>query len=827
MLRDVTIPEHLANRDLDSTILDPRSEPPSRARVVIVGGGIIGSSIAYHLTALGWTDVVVLERARLTAGTTWHAAGLVSRIRGTPALTALSLPNAPMYARLGEETGIETGFRQVGSLAVARTAARLDEYRYAADMSTAHGIETRMLAPLEVRDHWPQAEVDDLAGALLSPADGTVNPGHAALALAKGAKDRGATFVFGTTVTGFLERDGRLTGVRTDQGDVEAEAVVLAAGLWSSELARLAGLSVALYPAEHVWVMTEGDEASDERAPFLRDLDGSLYIRHYRDGYVVGAFEPRGKPKAPPTITTEGFAEFGEDWDHFAPVLGHARERLPVLREIGFRHYLRAPESFTPDANPYVGAFLEKPGLWIAAGLNSQGVIFAPGVGIALAEWIVEGHPTYDLTEVDPSRSGRWTNNRTWLHEKTKETLGRLYAMHWPGLQSEVARDVRRIPLTERLRAAGAAFGEAGGWERAAWFEPGASADPEWRYDFDRPSWWGPVAEEVRSCREAAALFDLSTYAKFLVQGRGAVEGLQGSVTADVDVEPGRVIYTVIANDRGGIEMDPTVTRLEDDAFLVLAPTSYQRRTEALLRRRVGPGTTVTDVTSGYAVLHVAGPASREVLSVVVDADLADDAFPFLSARQVEVGYAPAWALRVSFTGELGWELYVPTEFVTDVYDRIVAAGASVGLRHAGAFAFEALRLERGFRSWGHDVGATDDPFASGLGFAVSRAKTAPYVGRDALAVLRDAPRDRRLVSVLLDDPDAMLWHGEPVMAGETCIGDVTSGAYSSTLGAPVGLAWVHGEVPERADVLVRTRRIGARLSAAPFYDPKGERARG
>ena len=823
----MTIPEHLANRDLDQSILEPLAEPPSGARVVVIGGGIIGSSIAYHLTRLGVTDVVVLERTRLTGGTTWHAAGLVSQVRGTHALTELARLNVPTYERLAAETGVETGFRQAGSLAVARTDARLQEYRYGADLAAAMGVEHHVLTPREVRDRWPAAEVDDLTGGVLYPGDGTVNPGDAALALAKGAKDRGASFAFGVTVTGFTERDGRVVGVSTDHGDVEADTVVMASGLWSSELARMAGVSVSLYPAEHVWVMTDPAGGAEETLPFLRDLDGYLYIRHYRGGYVVGCFEPRGKPKRPDDIDTGGFVEFGEDWEHFAPVLENARQRLPVLRTIGFTHYLRAPESFTPDANFHLGEFPEKPGLWIAAGLNSQGIIYAPGVGTALAEWIVEGHPTYDLTEVDVARIGGWANNRSWLHEKTTETLGRLYAMHWPGLRSEVGRGVRRTPLYDRLRESGAAMGEAAGWERAAWFEPGTSAEPAWRYDFDRPSWFEPVGEEVRACREAAALFDLSTYAKFLVQGPQALAGLQRLCASDLDVAVGRVVYTLLCNERGGVEMDPTVTRLGEDRFLVLAPTAYQRRTEGLLRAGLPAGAIVTDVTSAFAALHVAGPASRQVLAPVLDVDLSDAAFPFLSAREVEAGWAKVWALRVSYTGELGWELYVPTEFAHGVHAALVEAGGADGLRHAGAFAFDALRLERGFRSWGHDMGAMDDPFASGLGFAVSRTKNADFVGREALEGLRGLPRDRRSVSLLLEDPATMLWHGEPVWVDGRPVGHVTSGGYGYTLGAPVGLAWTHGDVPGHAEVSVRGRMVGATLSLEPLYDPKGERARG
>ena len=685
----MTIPEHLANRDLDSSILEPLSEPPARAQVVIVGGGVIGSSIAYHLTKLGITDVLVVERTRLTGGTTWHAAGLVSQVRGTHALSELSRINAPLYEALPDETGVDTGFRRVGSLTVARTAGRMQELLGSADMHREFDVEARVLEPKQVMDWWPIAEVDDLVGALIVPNDATVNPGDAALSLAKGAHDRGAVFAFGVTVTGFRRApDGSVTGVDTDKGSIEADTVVLAAGLWTSELARLAGTSVSLYPAEHVWVMTEPVEGAEERFPFLRDLDGYFYARHHGGSLVVGAFEPKGKPKAPGDIPTDGFVEFGEDWDHFAPVLAAARERLPVLRDIRFKHYLRAPESFTPDANFQLGEFPEVKNLFVAAGLNSQGIIYGPGAGKALAEWIIEGHPSMDLTEVDIARMGGWANNRAWLHEKTQETLGRLYAMHWPALQSDEGRGVRRSPLLPQLRVAGAAVGEAAGWDRAAWFEPGAPVEPLWIYDFDRPSWFGPVGEEMRATREGVALFDLSTYAKFLVQGPEAVAGLQRLCTSNVDVAIGRVVYTLLCNERGGIEMDPTVTRLGEDRFLVLAPTLYQRRTEMLLRNGLPAGAAVTDVTGGYATLHLAGPDSRAVLAELTDQDLSNEAFPFLSSREIDLGWAKAIALRVSFTGELGWELLVPSEFAGDVYDKVEVAGAAARYAPRGRVRF-------------------------------------------------------------------------------------------------------------------------------------------
>jgi glycine cleavage system aminomethyltransferase T/glycine/D-amino acid oxidase-like deaminating enzyme len=822
----MTIPEHLANRDLDPSAVVPASGLPDRARVVIVGGGIIGSSIAYHLTRERETDVVLLERGRLTNGTTWHAAGLVSQVRGTHALTALSRINAETYERLPAETGVETGMRRVGALTVARTEGRMQEILYGVAMARDAGVDVEVLEAAAVKDLWPSAVVDDLVGAVLFPTDGTVNPGDAALAFAKGAADRGALYVPETEVTGFrADGDGRVIGLDTNRGAIEAETVVLAAGLWTSELARAAGASVALYPAEHVWVMTEEAQGAREDAPFLRDLDAYLYIRHYRGRYLIGAFEPNGKPKHPGEIATDGFVEFGPDWDHFAPVLQGARERVPEIETIGFSHYLRAPESFTPDSNFQLGFVPEVPGLFVAAGFNSQGIIFGPGAGMAAARWIVAGHPTMDLVEVDVARTGRWANQRAWLRERTVESLGGLYEMHWPGKQPRTARGVRRVPLYGALREAGAAFGQAAGWERANWFEPGVVA-PEVSHSFDAPSWFPAVRDEVRATREGVALYDLSTYAKFLVQGPGALAGLQRLATSNLDVAEGGIVYTMLCNARGGIQMDPTVTRLAAERFLVLAPTLAQRHTEMLLRTGLPADATVTDVTSGWATLHLAGPSSRELLARLTDEDLSNDAWPFLTAKEIDVARARAWAFRVSFTGELGWELSVPTEFVADLYEHVVEAGTSLGLRHAGAFAFDAARIERGFRSWGHDIGPVDDPFAAGLGFAVSRKKAEDFVGREALEALRDAPRERQLVSVHV--PGAALWHGESVVRGDERRGHLSSAGIAPTLGGSAGIAWIHGE-PEGDGwgVEVRGEVVSAVVQADPFHDPRGERLRG
>jgi glycine cleavage system aminomethyltransferase T/glycine/D-amino acid oxidase-like deaminating enzyme len=827
----MTAPEHLANRDLDVVSALPASPLPAAARIVVVGGGIVGASIAYHLALAGETDVVLVERGRLTNGTTWHAAGLVSQVRGTHALTELSRINAETYERVGRETGIDPGLRRVGSLTVARTEERFQEIRRPVSIARDVGLPSEIVDRERVRELWPSAVVEDLVGGVFFPDDGTINPGAAALALARAAVDRGVRYVPGTTVTGFRRgADGRrVIGITTSAGDVDAEVVVLAAGLWTSELARLADASVALYPAEHVWVMTDETPAATEDLPFLRDLDGYLYVRHHGGRFVIGAFEPNGKPWAPSGVPTDGFVELGPDWDHFGPVLAAARARVPALVDLGFAHFLRGPESFTPDANFQLGFVPEVPGLFVAAGLNSQGIIFGPGVGRAAAEWILEGHMTMDLVEVDVARMGRWASQRRWLHERTVETLGGLYAMHWPGKQPETARGLRRLPLDVPYRAAGAAMGQVGGWERPLWFEPDAGpSGPTAGYSYTEPSWFKAVGDEVRATREGVALYDLTTYAKFEVAGPGALAGLQRLVTSDLDSPPGRVVYTIIADERGGILMDPTVTRLAEDRFLVLAPTVAQRRTEALLRAGLPRDAVVTDVTSGLATLHVAGPRSRDLLSRLTDAGVAGDAWPFLEARTIEVGRVQALALRVSFTGELGWELLVPTEFAGDLHEHVAAAGVDLGLHHAGAFAFEAARLERGFRSWGHDMGPLDDPFAAGLGFAVSRRKAADFVGRDALERLRDVPdeeRSRRLVS--LHAPSAVLWHGESVLRGTERIGHVTSASIAPTLGGSIALALVHGAIDgDDWCVEIGGDPFPCRVSREPFYDPRGERLR-
>jgi heterotetrameric sarcosine oxidase gamma subunit len=809
---------------------------PGRVRAVVIGAGVAGSSVAYHLAGLGSSDILVLERRRIASGTSWHAAGLLARVRGSHPMTELAGYGVDAYSRLEAETGVPIGYHRSGSLTLAQTPGRMDEMAYTAAMARHHGVEANIVAPEAVAELWPLASTEALLGGLHQPGDASVNPGWAALALAKGAHDRGVMIREGIGVDRILTSGDAVVGVRTERGIVECETVVACCGLWTRDLAATVGASVPLYAAEHVHVTTAPVEGAVASLPILRDLDGYLYIRHYRGRLLVGAFEPHGRPRSMDSIGADfAFGEFEPDWDHFAPVRRNAELRVPALKAAGWERFLCAPESFTPDANFCLGETPEVRGLYVSAGYNSQGIIYGPGAGRALAEWIVEGAPAFDASEVDVGRFARSQSNRRYLHERTREGLGRLYALHWPFLQPTTARGVRRTPLYERLVRANACFGEAGGWERANWFAP-PGADPAYEYSFGRQNWFDAVGEEHRAAREAVALFDLSSFAKFEVVGPGALGVLQRVCTANVDTHVGRIVYTLMLNHRGGIELDGTVTRLAEDRFLVVTPTVTQRAAYQRLRRAAdeAPRTpSVFDATSGWATLAVMGPRSRDVLSRVSPDDLSNAAHPWRRAREIEVADALALALRISFVGELGWELYVPTEFAANVYDAILTAGAEVGLRHAGYHALDSLRAEKGYRHLGHDVGPADDPFQAALEFTLSMEKEGGFTGREALLEKAEAPPSRRQVFVKLDDPEPLLYHGESILVDGRIVGRVSSGAYGYTLGAAVGLGFVQQDAYEGASrgsdgfgVDVAGSVVPASLSDTPFYDPRNDRPR-
>jgi len=808
---------------------------PAQARVVVVGGGIAGCSVAYHLTKLGWTDVLLLERRDVSCGTTWHAAGLVGQLRATNNLTKLARYGADLYERLEAETGQATGFRRPGSISLARTPERMIELRRAASTARTFGVDVEVITPAEAGRRWPLIRTDDLAGAVWLPRDGRTNPIDTTRALAVGARKGGARIVEDVAVTGIRVRGGAVAGVTTTAGDVACEVVVNCAGMWARAVGLMAGVAIPLHASEHFYIVTDPLEGVRPDLPVLRDTDGYIYVREEVGGLLMGGFEPVAKPWGMAGIPEDfAFSLLPEDWDHFQVLMESALLRIPALATAPVRRHVNGPESFTPDGRFMVG---EVPGcrnFHVAAGFNSIGIASGGGAGKAVAEWIAGGEPPMDLWDVDVRRFGAFQANPRYLHDRTVEMVGRAYAMHWPHLQPETARGVRRSAIHDRLAARGACFGVAMGWERANWFaRPGMQA--RYAYSYGRQNWFPCAADEHRAVREAVGLFDQSSFAKFLVQGPDAVAALGRLCANEVDVPPGRAVYTAMLNPRGGIECDLTVTRVAADACLVVTGASMAVHDAEWIRRHLdGTRAILTDVTSGSAVLGVMGPRSRELLGRLTDADLSSAAFPFGASRDIWVAMAPVRATRITYVGELGWELYVPAEFAAGVHDALVAAGEDLGLRHAGYHAMDSLRMEKAYRSWGHDLGSEDTPFEAGLGFAVRLDKPAPFIGREALLRQREQPLRRRLVVFLLDDPEPLLHHDEPVWRDGVLVGRITSGAYGHTLGRAIGLGYV--ECAEGVDdafiasgrweIEIACTRVPARAQLAPPYDPKSLRVR-
>jgi len=807
---------------------------PSHARVVVIGGGIVGCSVAYHLTKLGWRDVVLLERRELSCGTTWHAAGLVGQLRSSHNLTRLARYGAVLYEGLEAETGQATGFRRCGSISVARTAERLIELKRGASMARCFGVDVEVIAPSEAGRLWPLMRTDDLAGAVWIPGDGRTNPIDTTLALARGARAGGATLLENVTVTGVRRDRGAATGVHTDQGDIACEVVVNCAGMWGREVGRMAGVNVPLHAAEHFYIVTEPLAGVTRDLPVLRDTDGYIYVREEVGGLLMGGFEPAAKPWGMEGIPGDfSFSLLPEDWEHFRVLMEQACVRIPTLETAPVRRHVNGPESFTPDNRYMLGEAPELRNFFVAAGFNSVGIASAAGAGQALAEWIVGGAPAMDLWDVDIRRFMPFQGNARYLRERTREVVGLLYAMHWPFRQPETARGVRRSVLHDRLAAHGAVFGAVAGWERANWFTTDG-VEPRYAYTYGRQNWFACAAAEHRAVREAVGLFDQSSLAKLLLQGPDAATALQRLCAGDVDVPPGRIVYTQMLNPRGGIECDLTVTRLADDAYLIVTIAAAATHDADWIRRGLGEArVTLTDVTSALTVLGVMGPRSRTLLGHLTDADLSTAAFPFGTTREIELGYATVRATRITYVGELGWELYVPTELASAVYEDVVASGADLGLRHAGYHAMDSLRMEKGYRSWGHDLGGDDTPLEAGLGFAVALGKPG-FVGREALLRQREKPLARRLVMFTLDDPEPLLLGDEPIWRDGVLVGRITSGAYGHTLGRSVGMGYVtHPDGVDAAflragrwELEIALARFPASASLDAPYDPSSTRVR-
>ncbi len=808
------------------------SSIPTETKVVIVGGGVIGCSIAYHLTKLGWKDVVLLEQNQLGGGTSWHAAGLVGRLRTTNSMTRINKYSVELYSGLEKETGHSVGWKQVGSIIVGKSPERMTQLKRTAAMSERFDVEVQLVGPEVAQQKWPLLRIDDVLGAAWLPHDGKVIPKELAIALAKGAQSRGASIIENARVKDIQYQEGRVRGVVTEQGTIKAEYVVLAGGMWTRELGLRCGVTIPLYPVEHHYVVTETLPGAFDELPVGRDPDLCIYFRGEGNAVMLGAFQNFSKPWLVPKIPENfSFQLLEADWEKFSEPLKNGKHRIPALENARFAKFVNGPESFTPDNNFIMGEAFGLRNLFVAAGFNSVGIASAGGAGKYLAEWMIEGEPTLDLWSVDIRRFAPWSNNVRYLRERVAEVLGLHYQMAWPNREFETARGMLKSPLHERLAARGACFGVKNGWERPNWFARGG-LKPMAEYSFGRQNWFQCHAAEHRAAREAVAIFDQTGFSKFVFKGRDVVSILQRLCGNNIDVPLGQAVYTGMFNARGGIESDLTVIRIAPTEFLIITGSSQTVRDFDWITRnvRTDERAELVDITRGLSVIGVMGPNSRSLLSRVSDADFSAPAFPFLASQVVGIGTATVRAVRITYVGELGWELQVPMDQAGLVYDTLMMAGEDLGISNAGHYAINSLRLEKGYRAWGAELSPDDTPLEAGLGFAVDWAK--PFLGRDALARQKDAGLKRRLVIFVLQDPEPVLWGSEPIYRDGRPVGYTTSGSYGHSVGGAVGMGYVNHTEPFKDEFIksgkfeinVSGRNYPAKAFLRAPYDPQRTR---
>ncbi|MBV8758391.1 MAG: GcvT family protein [Deltaproteobacteria bacterium] len=812
---------------------------PSRARVVVVGGGVIGSSVAYHLAHAGWKDVVLLERDRLTSGTTWHAAGLIVTFGSTSETsTEMRKYTRDLYTKLEAETGQSTGFKPVGFIEVAADKDRLEEYRRVSAFNRLCGVDVHEISPAQVQDLFPLAKTDDLLAGFYVKEDGRADPVGVTMALAKGARQQGATIVEGVPAIGFTTKNGAVTGVVTAQGTIECEYVVLCGGMWSRQLAAKVGVSIPLQAAEHYYLITERIPQLSASWPVLEDPASHGYFREEVGGLMIGLFEPVCAPWNVGGIPDDfSFGEIQPDWDRMGPYVEKAMSRVPISMESGVRKFFCGPESFTPDLAPIVGPAPELKNFFVCAGLNSIGIITGGGLGRVVAHWLMNGRPDVDVNYMHIDRLHGYQANPEYRRTRTVESLGMVYQCHYPTRSMQTARNAKQSPFYDRLAALGAYFRDVSGWEGADYYL-GAGAKPEQELTFGKPSWFAQWATEHRAAREGVILMDMSFMSKFLVEGRDAGARLNWISANHVDGDAGQITYTQWLDEAGKLWADLTVTKLADDRYWVVASDTVLRSVHTQMKRAFeGHHAFAADVTSGWAQLNIQGPRSRELMQLVTTTDMGNEAFPFRAAREIDIGFARVLCIRITYLGELGYELYIPTEQALHVYDRLVAAGQRVGLVHAGLKTLASCRMEKAYRDYGHDIDNTDTILEAGLGFAADLKKPGGFLGKDAVLAQKAAgPLKKRLLQILVKDPEPLLFHAEPVLRDGKPVGYIRAASYGHTLGGAVGLAMI--SAPDGAaidakwieagrwEVEIANTRYPAIASLKPLYDAENKRVK-
>ena len=810
---------------------------PNKARVVIIGGGVIGCSVAYHLTKLGWEDVVLLERKQLTSGTTWHAAGLIAQLRATANMTKLAKYSQELYGGLEEETGVATGFKRVGSITVALTEERREEIYRQAAMARAFGVEVEEISNERVQEMYPHLNLEGVVGAVYLPLDGQGDPANIAFALAKGARQRGGLIKERVKVTGMAKNGNRVTGIDwTDEngnsGHIETDMVVNCGGMWGHEVGRMAGVNVPLQACEHFYIVTEAIEGLTQ-LPVLRVPDEHAYYKEDAGKFLLGAFEPESKPWAVDGIPDDfEFDQLQEDFDHFESILEKAIERMPLLAEAGIHTFFNGPESFTPDDAYHLGLAPEMDNFWVAAGFNSIGIQSAGGAGMALAAWMDTGEKPFDLGDVDISRMQPFQGNKRYLEARSKETLGLLYADHFPFRQKATARGVRRTPFHQHLLDQGAVMGEIAGWERANWFA-NEGQKPEYEYSWKRQNFFDNVAAEHNAVRNNVGMYDMTSFGKLRVEGRDAMVFMNYIGGGDYDVPVGKIVYTQFLNSKAGIEADVTVTRIEENCYLVVTPAATRLADQTWMRRNQGDfNVVITDVTAGEGVLAVMGPNARKLLQSVSPNDFSNAVNPFGTAQEIELGMGLARVHRVTYVGELGWEIYMPSDMAGHMFETLHEAGQDMGLKLCGMHMMDTCRIEKGFRHFGHDITSEDHVLEAGLGFAVKTDKP-NFIGRDAVLAKRETGLEQRLVQFKLTDAEPLLYHNEPILRNGENVGYLSSGGYGHHVGAAIGMGYVPCKGESVAELLassfeidVMGTRVKAEAKLKPFYDPKSERVK-